>query len=87
MKRIIALIALVSLTGCTSMQKTDPDGSGWKYSSFMNRKTINELSVSKDGGIRMKGYQSTQAENLKAVSEGLSEGFARGSAKAVVSIP
>jgi hypothetical protein len=59
------------------MQKTDPDGSGWKYSSFMNRKTINELSVSKDGGIRMKGYQSTQAENLNAVAEGVAKGLGK----------
>lgn len=87
MKTIIALIALVSLTGCTQMEKTDPDGSGWKYSSFMNRKTINELSVSKDGGIRMKGYQSTQAENLKAVAEGVTEGAIRGASKSVVPIP
>ena len=87
MKTIIALIALGSLTGCTSMQKTDPDGSGWKYSSFMNRKTINELSVSKDGGIRMKGYQSTQAENLKAVAEGVADGFIKVGSKAVMPIP
>lgn len=87
MKRIIALMALISITGCTAVEKTDPDGSGWKYTSFMNRKTINELSVSKDGAIRMKGYQSTQAENLKAVAEGVTEGAIRGAAKSVVPVP
>lgn len=87
MKRIILLLAIVAMTGCTQVEKIDPNGSGWKYTSFMNRKTINELSVSKDGAIRMKGYQSTQAENLKAVAEGVTEGAIRGTAKSVVPVP
>ena len=77
MKRIIALMALIALTGCTQMEKTDPDGSGWKYRSVFNRKIISELSVSKDGGIKMKGYQSTQAENLNAVAEGVAKGLGK----------
>lgn len=74
MKLTLALIAIATLTGCTAIEKTD---TGWKYSSFMNRKTINELSVSKDGSIKMKGYQSTQAENLGAVAEGVAKGLGK----------
>lgn len=81
MKNYIILIGLLA-SGCTSIEKTDPQG-GWKYTSFMNRKTINELSVSKDGSIKMKGYQSTQAENLNAVAEGVAKGLG----KAIVPIP
>lgn len=77
MKTTLALLAIITLTGCTSIEKSDPSGGGWKYMSFMNRKTINELSVSKDGSIKMKGYQSTQAENLGAVAEGVAKGLGK----------
>lgn len=77
MKTTLALLAITTLTGCTSIEKADPNGGGWKYTSFMNRKTINELSVSKDGSIKMKGYQSTQAENLGAVAEGVAKGIGK----------
>lgn len=68
------VIVGATLCGCTAIEKTD---TGWKYSSFMNRKTIAELSVSKDGSIKMKGYQSTQAENLGAVAEGVANGLGK----------
>lgn len=81
MRNAITAAAIIGLTGCTRIEKSD---TGWKYTSFMNRKTIAELSVSKDGSIKMKGYQSTQAENLKAVAEGVTEGVIKGAAKSVV---
>lgn len=77
MKTTLALLTIITLTGCTAIEKSDPAGGGWKYTSFMNRKTINELSVSKDGSIKMKGYQSTQAENLGAVAEGVAKGIGK----------
>lgn len=73
-RKLIEVIVGALLTGCTAIEKTD---TGWKYSSFMNRKTIAELSVSKDGSIKMKGYQSTQAENLGAVAEGVAKGLGK----------
>lgn len=74
MKTTLSLLAIITLAGCTHIEKSD---TGWKYSSFGNRKMIAELSVSKDGSIRMKGYQSTQAENLNAVAEGVAKGLGK----------
>lgn len=77
MKTYTIILLALATAGCTQMEKTDPDGSGWKYRSVFNRKIISELSVSKDGGIKMKGYQSTQAENLNAVAEGVAKGLGK----------
>ena len=76
-KNLLLIIAVLSV-GCTSIKKTNADGSGWKYSSVLNRKSIQEMSVTENGGIKVKGYLSTQAENLKAVAEGITEGVIKG---------
>lgn len=75
MKRIItAVIAALTLTSCTSITKSKD---GWTYTSFLNRKTIQTLEVTATGGIKMQGYESTQAENLKAVAEGVATGMGK----------
>jgi hypothetical protein len=79
LKRLVLIGVILAIgSACTSIKKTNADGSGWKYSSVLNRKSIQEMSVTENGGIKVKGYLSTQAENLKAVAEGVTEGAIKG---------
>jgi hypothetical protein len=78
MKTIIALIALVSLTGCTHM-KTE----SWTYTSFLSNKSLAELSVTKEGAVKVKRAESDQVQAISAIAEGVAKGLG----KTVVPIP
>lgn len=74
-RTLLAVAAAATAIGCTSITKT---ASGdWSYRSFGNRKSIGELTVSADNALKVKGYTSTQAENIEAASRGAASAFFR----------
>jgi uncharacterized protein YceK len=79
MKALFATIAVIALTGCTSI--TTPDGA--KYSNMLFSKQIGDLEIEKQSGtnytkVKIKGFQSEAASIVKAASEGVATGLAKG---------
>lgn len=72
MKTTLALLAIATLTGCTHM-KTE----SWSYTSFLNRKSLSELSVTKDGAVKVKAASSDQVEAIGAIAEGVAKGLGK----------
>ena len=75
------LICLVLLSACTTITYQD-GGSKFTRTSFGTQLQITELkaTISPKGErtIRLKGYNSDQAEALGAVAEGITKGLAQG---------
>lgn len=69
MKKLISLSILI-LTGCTSVQfKNSPKtGITLNYSNSVFRKQINEVTISTNGVITLKGVQSDAAYVADAVA-------------------
>ncbi len=79
MKAIIAIIAAVALTGCTSIKT--PDGSVYRNTIFT--KQFSELEIKKTSGtntteVKVKGYRSDAEGLVKAAAEGATSGALRG---------
>ena len=79
MKALFATIAVIALTGCTSI--TTPDGTTYRNTIFT--KTFSELDIKKTTGTNsfeahIKGFQSEAASIVKAASEGVATGLAKG---------
>lgn len=79
MRRTLFLLLLVCLAGCT---KTSVQYGGAHFSrvSFGNKVGLGLLSVTTTNGttIRLEGYDNDSTEGLRAVSEGLAAGLAKG---------
>lgn len=78
MKASLLIIAILAVTGCTSI--TTPDGSTYRNTIFT--KTFSELDIEKTTGtnttrVHIKGFQSEAASIVKAASEGVATGLAK----------
>lgn len=79
MKASLLIIAILAVTGCTSI--TTPDGSTYRNTIFT--KQFSELDIEKTSGtnttkVHIKGYQSDATAMVKAASEGVATGLAKG---------
>lgn len=79
MKASLLIIAILAVTGCTSI--TTPDGSTYRNTIFT--KTFSELDIEKTSGtnttkVHIKGFVSEAASTAKAIAEGVTSGLVKG---------
>lgn len=81
MKTTLALLAIITLTGCTGLKSPD----GWEYKNGLFQKQFSELTIEKTtSGTNVtfkavvKGWKSDGAAIAEAVSEGITKGAIKG---------
>lgn len=74
-KLILITIALSLLAGCTSA--TYNPKTGITYRNFIFQKQFSEFSISSNGVVTLKGYQSEAASLVKSVAEGVATGMGK----------
>ena len=75
MKRLFTLAAIAAVcSGCTYVKSP----TGWSYWSVGFQKTIADMSVSTNGTLALKGYQSKDSQIAAGVAEGIVRGMAKG---------
>ena len=79
MKASLLTIAILALTGCTSI--TTPDGTTYRNTIFT--KTFSKLDIKKTSGtnsieVHIEGFQSEAVSVVKAATEGVATGLAKG---------
>ncbi len=71
---LLALCALVGLTGCTVTKYTDPSGASFSSTSFLNRRNIDKVEVKAgDKSLLVEGYANEQAELAAAVASSVAK--------------
>lgn len=70
------LLPLLLLTGCTTATYKKGD-SVITYKNNIFQKSFSELSLSADGTLVIKGYQSEAASIAKATAEGVASGLVK----------
>lgn len=70
------LLPLLLLTGCTTATYQKGD-SKITYSNNIFQKSFSELTLSADGALSIKGYQSEAASIAKATAEGVASALVK----------
>lgn len=83
MKTLFLIITLLILTGCqnSSVQVGDAKLTRWSFMyplKFQSAEFTTTSTNGAKGAIKLKGYESPQAEMAGAVAEGVANGLAKG---------
>lgn len=71
---LLALIALVSLSGCTIIKYQDPSGATFHSTSFLNRRNIDKVEAKAgEKSLVIQGYANDQAELAAAVASSVAK--------------
>lgn len=75
MKKIIVALAVASLcSGCTYVKSP----TGWAYFSVGFQKTISDMTVSTNGTLSLRGYQSKDSQIAEGIAYGVAKGVTAG---------